>query len=129
MHPGPQSSKKRGREANSTETIFSQPFIIPAILIFFAAAPLLLGLIPRNRYYGVRTERTLASDEFWFPVNKFGGGVLILAAACYFVIAVAFPTPPPPHDGFSIWLIHLTGFLVPLFFGFALIRKYAGCII
>jgi uncharacterized membrane protein len=53
-----------------------QPFFVPAVLIFVLAIPLVLGLIPRNRFYGVRTAKTLSRDDIWYRANRFGGRVL-----------------------------------------------------
>jgi uncharacterized membrane protein len=57
-----------------------RPFLIPALLIAAAAVPLILGLVPRNRLYGVRTPRTLSADRIWYPANRLGG---VAVVACY----------------------------------------------
>jgi hypothetical protein len=38
----------------------SQPFFVPAVIIFVVSLPLVLGLVPRNRIYGIRTRKTLS---------------------------------------------------------------------
>jgi hypothetical protein len=43
----------------------SQPFFIPAVIILLFAIPLILGLTPRNRAYGIRTGNTLSDDRTW----------------------------------------------------------------
>jgi hypothetical protein len=62
-----------------------RPFLIPALLIAAAAVPLLLGLVPRNRLYGVRTPRTLSARLLVLHLGAFVlplfGGVAVVA--CY----------------------------------------------
>jgi len=90
--------------------MFTQPFAIPALILFIVAVPLVTGLIPRNRLYGFRTRRTLASDAAWYRVNRFAGFSIILASAVYAAVAVA-----RPYDrDFSVWLLHLAAFAIPL---------------
>jgi len=45
--------------------VTGQPFIVPAVLIALLSVPLILGLVPPNRFYGVRTRKTLAGDQIW----------------------------------------------------------------
>ncbi|MGC9196708.1 MAG: SdpI family protein [Syntrophobacteraceae bacterium] len=54
----------------------AQPFFIPALIIAVAAIPLVLGAIPRNAGYGVRTQKTLSEDRNWYKANRFGGWLL-----------------------------------------------------
>ncbi len=58
----------------------SQPFFIPAILILVAALPLILALIPPNRFYGVRTPETLDDPQLWYQVNRYGGWALLVSS-------------------------------------------------
>lgn len=39
--------------------------------------PLIRGKVGRNGLYGVRTPKTLASDEVWYPANRYGGRQLM----------------------------------------------------
>jgi uncharacterized membrane protein len=90
--------------------MFTQPFAIPALILFIVAVPLALGIIPRNRLYGFRTRRTLADDAVWYPVNRFAGFGIMIASAIYGAVAVA-----RPYDrDFSVWLLHLSTFAIPL---------------
>ena len=43
----------------------TQPFAIPTAILFLISMPLVLGLIPRNHFYGVRTLKTLSGDGVW----------------------------------------------------------------
>ncbi len=49
------------------------------ILVSVVSVPLILGWVPRNEMYGIRTPKTLASDRVWYPANRFGGAALALA--------------------------------------------------
>jgi uncharacterized membrane protein len=90
--------------------MFTQPFAIPALILFIVGVPLALGVIPRNRLYGFRTRRTLADDAVWYPVNRFTGFGIMIASAIYGVVATA-----RPYDrDFSVWLVHLAAFAIPL---------------
>jgi cytochrome bd-type quinol oxidase subunit 1 len=88
----------------------TQPFAIPALILFIVAVPLAIGLIPRNRLYGFRTRRTLADDATWFRVNRSAGFGIMIASAIYGAVAMA-----RPYDrDFSVWLLHLAAFAIPL---------------
>ena len=90
--------------------MFTQPFAIPALILFIVAVPLAIGVIPRNRLYGFRTKRTLADDALWYRVNRFAGFGIMIASAIYYAVATA-----RPYDrDFSVWLVHLAAFAIPL---------------
>jgi uncharacterized membrane protein len=90
--------------------MFTQPFAIPALILLIVAVPLVLGVIPRNRLYGFRTRRTLADDALWYRVNRFAGIGIMIASAIYGAVAMA-----RPYDrDFSVWLLHLAAFAIPL---------------
>jgi uncharacterized membrane protein len=84
-----------------------RPFLIPALLIAAAAVPLILGLVPRNRLYGVRTPRTLSADRIWYPANRLGGGVFFAASVLL-----------------GLLVLHLGAFVLPLFGGVAVVACY-----
>lgn len=46
------------------------------LLMLGLSVPLILGKVPRNTIYGVRTPTSLASDEQWYRINVYGGRVL-----------------------------------------------------
>lgn len=53
-------------------------------LLFIALAiPLILGVVPRNWFYGLRTRRTLESDALWYPANRFGGWILLAVGVAW----------------------------------------------
>ena len=84
-------------------------FIVPCAIIAVASLPLLLKVVPPNRFYGFRTRRTLADRELWFRANRFAGGAFFLAAAAS---ALVFMLQPQYASGRS--LAGLAIFVVPL---------------
>jgi SdpI/YfhL protein family len=53
-------------------------YIIPG-LASVLAIPMVLGLVPPNRYYGFRTPKTLGSADVWYKANRICGYCLALA--------------------------------------------------
>ena len=102
-----------------------QPFVIPSILIALVALPLVFRWIPRQSFYGVRTVKTLASDEIWYPVNCFAGVLMIMSSAIYIIVAWYLPdTTTVTAMGLGIWVIHLGAFIFPLIISLLIIRYY-----
>ena len=62
--------------------LFTVLVLIVITLLAVAAVPLLLKVIPRNPFFGVPTERTLADEKAWHRVNAFAGKAIL--AACGF---------------------------------------------
>lgn len=54
-------------------------FLGDGLLFAGLGVPLLQGRIPRNPWYGFRTPRTLASDEVWYPANRYMGRDLVVS--------------------------------------------------
>ena len=101
----------------------SQPFFIPSLIFIVISVPIVLGLVPRNRIYGVRTRTTLSSDEIWYPANRHGGIVIIMASAAYLLLAGLAPYHRGPPDDFGVWLIHVTVFAGSLVLALLSIRR------
>ena len=101
----------------------SQPFFIPAIIILVIVLPLILGLIPPNRIYGVRTWETLDDPQRWYQVNRYGGWALLVSSLFYLVVAAAFPSVVAGETLFGRWIVHLGAFAGPLFVSLILIRN------
>jgi hypothetical protein len=53
-------------------------WVLPA-LIAVLALPMALEMIPPNRWYGLRTPKTLSSPDIWYSANRFSGWVLVAA--------------------------------------------------
>ena len=101
-----------------------QPFFIPSLLISVVAIPLVLGLIPRNRWYGIRTAQTLSDERAWYRSNRFGGCTFLFSGMIYLVIARMFPTPKPAGSDLVLWGLHLCAFLLPLVVSVILPMRY-----
>ncbi len=67
------------------------------LLISLLAVSLILGRVPPNSLYGVRTKSSFASDADWYRINSIGGRYLILS-------------------GLVILVVGLVGFLLPVAF-------------
>jgi len=87
----------------------SQPFFIPSVLFLFLCTPLIFKLIPPNRFYGVRTKKTLADKDTWYRVNMQCGWIGIISSLIYLGVMFAVPY----HKEFSIFLVHLAAFAGP----------------
>jgi len=98
------------------------PFLIPAVLILIIAVPLVIGWVPRNRFYGVRTLKTLSDERIWFSANRFGGWLFLLSSLIYLLIAAFVPYSV---DSISLnWWVHIMGLLLPLAISIFLIHLY-----
>jgi len=101
----------------------SQPFFIPSVIFIAISVPIVLGMVPPNRFYGVRTRRTLSSDEIWYPANRHGGIAIAFASFVYLLVAYL----DPYHDGAAgdvrVFLIHLAAWVGPLVVALLSIRR------
>jgi uncharacterized membrane protein len=95
----------------------AQPFLVPSLLILMASLPLVTGAVPRNRFYGIRTLKTLSDDTVWYPANRFGGWALITACFVYLLLSALLPYDKSRPCNFSIWAVHLAAFVLPLAVG------------
>ncbi|MEW6053173.1 MAG: SdpI family protein [Nitrospirota bacterium] len=89
------------------------PFLIPSVILIIIAIPLIIGWIPRNRFYGVRTCKTLSDDRIWYAANRFGGWLFVASSLIY--LAIAFSVP---------WWAHITGLFFPLAISIFVIYLY-----
>lgn len=103
----------------------SIPFLIPAVIFVLTSVPLVLGMVPRNRFYGIRMKKTLSDDRVWYSVNKFGGWLIIFSSLIYLVTASILPYSKSSADSLTVWSIHLLAFVVPLLGSLCLIRSYS----
>lgn len=104
--------------------MFEQPFIIPSCIFILIAIPLILGIVPRNKIYGIRTPKTLSDDIIWFRANRFAGIYILISGIVYIIVAIILPYDKSVVDNFSIWLIHFCAFVFPLVIILLLTLKY-----
>jgi uncharacterized membrane protein len=64
--------------------------VIPGVIIVIAI-PLILGKVPRNRFYGFRTRYTLSSDEVWYRANKISSIAMLIAGLFWLAAAIVLP--------------------------------------
>ena len=57
-----------------------ESLLIADLVIALVSVPMILQLVPPNRFYGFRTPRTLASPAVWYRANLFAGWALAIAA-------------------------------------------------
>jgi hypothetical protein len=96
-------------ERGEAKGMLHQPFAPPALIFCGLCLPLILGLIPPNRLYGVRTPKTLGDPRVWYAANRRAGILLILSSLFYLGVARFYPYGGP--DDFGTWLLHLGAFL------------------
>lgn len=97
------------------------PFLIPSIIFFLLSIPLILGVVPPNRGYGIRTAKTLSDPKFWYSANRFGGWALLVSSGIYLVMILVSPSA---ERDFTVWLAHLVAFAIPLLVSLLLIFRY-----
>jgi uncharacterized membrane protein len=95
----------------------AQPFTIPALLFLIVSIPLALDLVPRNRFYGFRTRKTLSDDAIWYAANRFGARALMVSSLVYLLLSALLPYDKNRQDNFSVWAVHLASFVIPLAVG------------
>lgn len=93
-------------------------------LLAVFSLPLVLRIVPMNRFYGIRIPKALVSDSNWYDINAYGGRILM----AYGVALVAFgflarDSAPPPT---SIWTaVFIVGPMILVFPLLGLISAYA----
>jgi hypothetical protein len=106
------------RRARENRRVISNPTVLMSIggVLAFLAIPLVFGIVPRNRVYGVRIPKAFESDSRWHAINAYGGRLLlvygILLAAFGALSRDAAPSPRSPWSIAYIGLPLLAAFLV-----------------
>ncbi len=63
-----------------------------AIGLILLSIPLILGRVPRNPWYGVRTQRTMhGSEAEWYAINRKGGFILFCISCVVLIVLSAVP--------------------------------------
>ena len=101
-----------------------QPFFYPALIILLVSIPLVLGIVPRNRLYGIRTTQALSDDRSWYAVNRFGGCALAVSSLVYLAVAALAPCPTPCGSSPGMWSLHLAVFTGTLLASLLLILRH-----
>jgi uncharacterized membrane protein len=67
------------------------PFLIACGVIALVSIPLILKVVPPNRWYGFRTTRTLSNEDLWFRANRIAGWAFLAAAGTTAAILILAP--------------------------------------
>ncbi len=79
--------------------------LLSGLLILGMLWPLYLGKVGRNHLYGMRTRKTLSSDEIWFPVNKYAARKTLPWAAMLMGLgAASFLIPLKSYPSLAIFV-------------------------
>ena len=98
------------------------PFFIPSIIFLIISIPLAIGKIPRNRFYGVRTRKTLSDEKLWHASNRLGGRLFIVSSLIYLCISAFVPYS---SDSTSLnWWAHIAGFVLPIVISIYKLHSY-----
>ena len=87
--------------------------LLAGLLIAGLALPLVAGRVPRNRWYGVRIEKSFASDENWYAINRVGGRWLLASGLLVAALGAA-ALVVPPHGETVVVVLGLAPALVVL---------------
>ena len=61
------------------QTLVALVFAGLGVIFCTIAIPLIQGKVARNGIYGFRTPKTLSSDRYWFPANRYMGRDMFVA--------------------------------------------------
>jgi uncharacterized membrane protein len=91
--------------------------LVPCAIIAVASVPLVFNWVPPNRFYGVRTRRTLSNRELWFRANRFAGRALLIAAGGSAIVFAARPDFASGRSlaGFFVLVVPLAAALLATF--------------
>ncbi len=101
-----------------------QPFFIPSVILLVLSIPLILGLVPRNWFYGIRTRETLSNESVWRAANRWSGLGIFVSSLFYLMVAWGMPCTTATGTNFLIWILHVFAFVAPLALTFLILREY-----
>jgi uncharacterized membrane protein len=93
-------------------------WVIPAIIAILAL-PTALGMIQPNRWYGLRTAKTLSSPDNWYAANRFSGWVLVAANGLVICFNLVLLWLHPHWERDTLLLGEVTALVVALLLGLA----------
>jgi uncharacterized membrane protein len=64
-------------------------FPLVSAVIAVLGMPLWVGMVPPNRFYGVRVAATLADEAVWYAVNKAAGRDMVAVGAVMLVLSTS----------------------------------------
>lgn len=72
----------------------SDKLLIAPLALAVLALPLVFKWVPRNRFYGFRTSRTLADPDLWYRVNFFCGCAVLASSGLSVILLLVLPPSP-----------------------------------
>lgn len=63
------------------ETVILLVYMVASGALVLLGLPLYFRKVPPNRFYGFRTDRTLAEPKVWYAVNRVSGAGMLLTGA------------------------------------------------
>ncbi len=64
--------------------------VLLPIMNILISLPLVLKMVPLNRWYGFRTRKTMSNEDIWYEANYKGGMGLTVASVIALVARAAF---------------------------------------
>ncbi len=64
--------------------------------------PLILRVVPMNRYYGIRIPKAFKSDNNWYDINAYGGKLLLVYGIFLIIFGIVAQDMAPSER--SIWM-------------------------
>ena len=90
---------------------------IVSLMLMAIAIPLLMQKVKPNRWYGVRTGRTLNDEGLWYRTNRLYGITMLVAGGAFFVFSALLGNWQPGEDNQKISLVlFMLELLIPVFF-------------
>ena len=92
------------------------------ILIALTAIPLVLGKVPPNMFYGVRTPRTMSDRDVWYKANAYGGRALLVAGLIAALGSIALTRVGLDRNAYS--LANVAALLLPVLIALTVTLAY-----
>jgi uncharacterized membrane protein len=79
---------------------FNYQVLFPALGLLLALLgwPLAAGLVPLNRWYGLRVPATLADERVWYDANAVAGRDMVLLGGAVAIVALVLPHVARLHE-------------------------------
>ncbi len=90
--------------------------VFVALLIIGLSAPLAMGSVGPNRWYGIRIPEAFKSEARWFAINQYGGRLMIWWGVALGITAVIGLMLPKKY-----WTLYVFGSLGVILGGLALV--------
>ena len=94
------------------------------LVLAATSIPLVMRLVPMNRWYGIRTPKAFRSDRLWYDINAFGGMLLLIYGLLLAIFGIAAQNLAPSPT--SVWMaVFVVGPILGVFPILFVINAYA----